>query len=102
MEDHTGTEEPGRPAVPMPATVALAGVPPAPVPLPASVPPAPVPRPETGEHRVDAALSLLDELTERPVTEHPEVFERVHAELSEVLGELGSASSGSQAGRDGS
>jgi hypothetical protein len=55
-----------------------------------------VPRPETGELRVDAALSLLDELTELPVAEHPAVFERVHAQLSEVLGELGSR------GRDGS
>ncbi len=48
-----------------------------------------VPRPETGEPRVDAALSLLDELTELPVTEHPAMFEQVHAQLSEVLGELG-------------
>src|SRR5580693_9885349 len=48
-----------------------------------------VPRPETGEFRVDAALSLLDELTELPVTEHPAMFEQVHAQLSEVLGELG-------------
>jgi hypothetical protein len=48
-----------------------------------------VPRPETGELRVDAALSLLDELTELPVTEHPAMFEQVHAQLSEVLDELG-------------
>jgi hypothetical protein len=59
--------------------------------------PLPVPRPETGEPRVDAALSLLDDLTELPVTEHPAVFERVHAQLGEVLGELRSGS-----GRDGS
>jgi hypothetical protein len=57
--------------------------------------PLPVPRPSTGEDRVDAALAGLDELTELPVTEHPHVFERVHAELSEILSELGSA------GRDG-
>jgi hypothetical protein len=50
--------------------------------------PLPVPRPETGEFRVDAALSLLDELSELPVTEHPAMFEQVHAQLSEVLGEL--------------
>jgi hypothetical protein len=52
--------------------------------------PSAVPRPETGEPRVDTALSLLDELTERPVTEHPAVFERVQEELSAVLGELDS------------
>jgi hypothetical protein len=54
-----------------------------------------VPRPGTGEAGVDAALARLDDLTQRPVTEHPGVFEQVHAELSEILGELGSA------GRDG-
>lgn len=63
--------------------------------------PLPVPRPETGEPRVDVALSLLDDLTELPVTEHPAVFERVHAQLSEVLGELGSGSQAGPAGRDG-
>jgi hypothetical protein len=52
--------------------------------------PPPVPRPVTGEPRVDAALSRLDDLTELPVTEHPALFERVHAHLGEVLGELGS------------
>jgi hypothetical protein len=62
--------------------------------------PLPVPRPETGEPRVDAALSLLDELTELPVTEHPAVFERVHAQLGEVLGELRSGSLAGP-GRDG-
>jgi hypothetical protein len=58
-----------------------------------------VPRPETGEARVDAALSLLDDLTELPVAEHPAVFEHVHAQLGEVLGELGG---GPLTGRDGS
>jgi hypothetical protein len=53
-----------------------------------------VPRPETGEARVDAALSLLDDLTELPVTEHPAVFERVHAQLGEVLSELRSGPGG--------
>jgi hypothetical protein len=52
--------------------------------------PPPVPRPVTGEPRVDAALTRLDELTELPVTEHPALFERVAAQLGEVLGELGS------------
>ena len=59
-----------------------------------------VPRPETGEARVDAALSLLDELTELPVTEHPAMFEQVQAQLSEVLGELGSRPLPGPAGRD--
>ena len=54
------------------------------------------PAPATGEPRVDAALRLLDRLPGLPVSEHPELFEQVHAQLSEVLGELdsGPASSG--------
>jgi hypothetical protein len=63
-------------------------------------PPA-VPRPETGEPRVDAVLSALDDLTELPVAEHPAVFERVHAQLSEVLGELSSGAMTGLPGRDG-
>ena len=42
----------------------------------------------TGEPRVDETLRRLDELGELPVTEHPGVFERVHSQLVEVLGEL--------------
>ena len=42
----------------------------------------------TGEPRVDAALGGLDELGELPVSEHPAVYERVHEQLVEVLGEL--------------
>jgi hypothetical protein len=45
-------------------------------------------RPDTGEPRVDAALTQLDRLAELPVTEHAAVFERVHAELTAVLGQL--------------
>jgi hypothetical protein len=45
--------------------------------------------PGTGDPRVDAALRLLDRLPELPVSEHAPVFERVHAELTEVLGDLG-------------
>jgi hypothetical protein len=41
--------------------------------------------PGTGDSRVDAALGLLDRLPELPVGEHAPVFERVHAELTEVL-----------------
>src|SRR5580692_1886968 len=50
----------------------------------------------TGEPRVDAALRLLDRLPGLPVSDHPELFEQVHAQLSEVLGEL---DSGTAAGR---
>jgi hypothetical protein len=59
-----------------------------------------VPRPETGDARVDAALSVLDDLTELPVAEHPAIFEHVQAELSEVLGELGSRPLTGPTGRD--
>ncbi len=41
-----------------------------------------------GEPRVDAALRMLGELDGLPVTDHPHVFERVHGQLVEVLGEL--------------
>jgi hypothetical protein len=44
--------------------------------------------PPTGEPRVDAALRLLERLPGLPVSEHPQLFEQVHAQLSEVLGEL--------------
>lgn len=50
--------------------------------------------PGTGDSRVDAALRLLDRLPELPVGEHAPVFERVHAELTEVLGDLGPESAG--------
>jgi hypothetical protein len=51
----------------------------------------PADEPGTGEPRVDAALRLLDRLPGLPVSEHPELFEQVHAQLTEVLGELDSA-----------
>jgi len=41
-----------------------------------------------GDPRVDAAIAGLGELDELPVSEHPPVFERIHGELVEVLGEL--------------
>jgi hypothetical protein len=55
----------------------------------------PDPQPGTGEARVDAALKLLDRLPGLPVSEHPELFEQVHAQLADVLGELDSGSGGS-------
>jgi hypothetical protein len=48
----------------------------------------------TGDPRVDAALKLLDRLPGLPVGEHPELFEQVHAHLSDVLGELDPGSAG--------
>jgi hypothetical protein len=51
-------------------------------------------RTETGEPRVDAALTLLDRIGELPVTEHAAVFEQVHAELTAVLGQLDPESAG--------
>ena len=46
-------------------------------------------RPEpTGDTRVDAAVRQLASLAEAPVREHAEIFERVHAELVDILGEL--------------
>jgi len=46
------------------------------------------PRARTGEPRVDAAIAQLGVLSDLPVSEHPAVFERIHGELVEVLGEL--------------
>jgi len=54
----------------------------------------------TGEPRVDAALRQLGDLDERPVSEHPPVFERVHGQLVDVLGELHSGTGqGGQGGQ---
>ena len=54
--------------------------------------------PGTGEPRVDAALQLLERLPGLPVSDHPELFEQVHAQLSEVLGELESGPRGPAGG----
>ena len=42
----------------------------------------------TGEPRVDAVVGRLGELDELPVSEHPGVYERIHEQLVDVLGEL--------------
>jgi hypothetical protein len=55
--------------------------------------------PGTGDGRVDEALRLLDQLPGLPVSEHPQLFEQVHAQLSEVLGELESGAMPDPAGR---
>ncbi|MGO8958776.1 MAG: hypothetical protein ACLQFR_15605 [Streptosporangiaceae bacterium] len=52
----------------------------------------------TGHERVDAALRLLERLPGLPVSEHSQLFEQVHAQLSEVLGELDSGSMPGPAG----
>jgi len=57
--------------------------------------------PTTREPRVDAALKLLDRLPSLPVVDHPELFEQVHAELSEVLGELDFGATGGPRHADG-
>ncbi|GAA2120455.1 hypothetical protein [Nocardioides bigeumensis] len=44
----------------------------------------------TGVPAVDAALARLEGLEERPVEEHPEVFEAVHGALRGALGGAGS------------
>jgi hypothetical protein len=59
-------------------------------------------RQETGEPRVDEALRRLDELADLAVSEHPAVFEHVHAALSDVLGELDTGSPAGAQGRQGS
>ncbi len=55
------------------------------------------PVPQTGEPRVDAALRLLERLPGLPVSDHPELFEQVHAQLAEVLSDLGSGLPGGPA-----
>ncbi len=60
----------------------------------ADVPAAELRTPATGEARVDEALARLDELPGLPVTEHPAVFEQVHRQLREVLGELDTGPAG--------
>lgn len=42
----------------------------------------------TGEPRVDAALRRLAEVDDLPASEHPGVYERIHEQLVEVLGDL--------------
>jgi hypothetical protein len=59
-------------------------------------------RQATGEPRVDDALRRLGELTELPVSDHPAVFEHVHARLSDVLDELDSGTAAGAQGRQGS
>lgn len=43
--------------------------------------------PATGDHAVDAALTTLEGLEDRPVREHVRVFELVHGALADRLAE---------------
>jgi hypothetical protein len=47
--------------------------------------PAPKPRPADPLDAVLEAVAALDGLTERPLVEHVEAYERVHAALSDAL-----------------
>ena len=49
----------------------------------------PTGRTGTGVPAVDEALARLEGLADRPVAEHPEVFESVHGALRSVLGGSG-------------
>jgi hypothetical protein len=40
---------------------------------------------ETGLARLDAAVQHLDTLDERPVDQHPPVFDEIHHAMREVL-----------------
>jgi hypothetical protein len=42
----------------------------------------------TGNESVDAALAGLDGLSERPVVDHPDIYERVHQELTQAMSEF--------------
>ncbi|HET9895722.1 MAG TPA: hypothetical protein VFQ44_12415 [Streptosporangiaceae bacterium] len=50
---------------------------------------------------MDDALRLLDDLGEQPIEAHPLVFERVHGQLADVLGELRSGADPREAHRAG-
>ena len=43
------------------------------------------PRPADPRHAVERAMTALDGLADRPLAEHVEVFEQVHAALGEAL-----------------
>lgn len=45
--------------------------------------------PETGHPAVDEVLRSLQQLEDRPVDEHVEVFERAHEQLRQALNDAG-------------
>lgn len=61
-------------------TVPLSGPP-----QPGPTRPGPPPRPADPQTSVTRALADLDGLDERPLTEHVEAFERMHAALGDAL-----------------
>jgi hypothetical protein len=42
----------------------------------------------TGDRRVDEAVARLADLAEMPVADHPAIFEHIHQQLSQALGDL--------------
>ncbi|MFI5038800.1 MAG: hypothetical protein ACHQCG_02560 [Solirubrobacterales bacterium] len=64
--------------------------------LPAATPaPAPVPGPVPGAPRSDSpvtrAIASLDGLAERPLAEHPDVYQQVHEALQGALADIDDA-----------
>jgi hypothetical protein len=44
----------------------------------------------TGDERVDEAVAQLDDLDERDVDEHADVYDTIHGDLADVLDDAGS------------
>ena len=44
----------------------------------------------TGDERVDEAVARLDDLDERDVDEHADVYDTIHVDLADVLDDAGS------------
>ncbi len=44
----------------------------------------------TGDERVDEAVARLDDLDERDVDEHADVYDTIHGDLADVLDDAGS------------
>ena len=44
----------------------------------------------TGDERVDQAVARLDDLDERDVDEHADVYDTIHGDLADVLDDAGS------------
>jgi hypothetical protein len=47
----------------------------------------------TGDEQVDEAVARLDDLDERDVDEHADVYDTIHGDLADVLDDAGSAES---------
>ena len=47
----------------------------------------------TGDERVDEAVARLDDLDERDVDEHADVYDTIHGDLADVLDDAGSEES---------